>query len=151
MDFEPRDQDYDTKVRQSFDRQQMMHTLGAKMVSVLPGEVVLEMPFNPDFTQQHGFLHAGAITTMLDSAAGYAAFSLMLPQASVLTVELKTSLLAPAKGENFRFIGRVIKPGRTITFCEAEALALTDDRENRKIASMTATMMCILDREGVQG
>jgi len=90
-----------------------MATIGGELVSVKPGFVVLELPFSEKITQQHGFVHAGILTTMLDSAAGYAAFSLMEPSASVLTIEFKTNLMAPAKGDRFRFEGKVVKPGRT--------------------------------------
>lgn len=150
MDFQPRDPSFEAKVLASFQKQQAMHSLSGKVAQVKPGEVILEMPFNPDFTQQHGFMHAGIITTMLDSAAGYAAFSLMEPEAAVLTIELKTNLMAPAKGEQFRFVGTVVKPGRTITFCEANAFAINTDKPDTKIASMTATMMSVVGRDDVK-
>jgi len=92
-----------------------MGTLGVEILRLDPGEIELAMPYNCAYTQQHGFMHAGIITTALDSACGYAAFSLMPAGAAVLTVEFKTNLLAPAKGESFRFRAHVIKPGRTLT------------------------------------
>ncbi|MGI9352978.1 MAG: PaaI family thioesterase [Rhizobiaceae bacterium] len=147
--FEPRDPNYEQKVRDSFNRQTAMHTLGGRIVSIEPGHVVLEMAFNQDFMQQHGFIHAGTITTMMDSAAGYAAFTLMSPEAAVLTIEFKTSLLAPAIGEQFRFEGRVTKPGRTITFCEADAIAVDADGAEKKVAIMTATMMSVTGRDDI--
>ncbi len=122
-----------------------MKTLGGSLTSVQPGKVVLEMPFNPTFTQQHGFMHAGAITSMLDSAAGYAALSLMPENAEVLTIELKTSLLSPAKGDHFRFEAIVIKAGRTITFCEAKAIAIEENKE-KAIATLTASMFTVLPK-----
>lgn len=140
--FEIRDPDFARKVADSFARQKAMETLGGTIATVEPGKVILEMPFSPGFTQQHGFLHAGAITTMLDSAAGYAAFSLMPPNTEVLTIELKTSLMSPAQGEHFRFESRVEKAGRTITFCTAEAFAISNGSE-KKIATLTATMMTV--------
>ncbi len=127
-----------------------MHTMGGSIASIEAGRVVLEMPFNSAFTQQHGFLHAGAVTTMLDSAAGYAAFSLMPVNAEVLTIEFKTNLMSPAKGEHFRFVGEVVKAGRTITFCEASAYAQTDDGAEKKIATMNATMMAVTNQKGVK-
>ncbi len=127
-----------------------MHTMGGSIASIEAGRVVLEMPFNSAFTQQHGFLHAGAVTTMLDSAAGYAAFSLMPVNAEVLTIEFKTNLMSPAKGEHFRFVGEVVKAGRTITFCEASAYAQTDDEAEKKIATMNATMMAVTNQKGVK-
>ncbi len=134
------------RVRDSVGRQTVLSTMGVRLVSVAPGRVALEMPFHSDFTQQHGFLHAGIVTTALDSAAGYAAYSLMPERASVLTIELKTSLMRPARGALFRFEGRVLKPGRTVMFTEASAYA--DDVE---IAHLTASMMVVQGREGVEG
>jgi uncharacterized protein (TIGR00369 family) len=107
------------------------------------------MAYNSGYTQQHGFIHAGIVATALDSACGYAAFSLMPADAAVLTVEFKTNLLAPAKGERFRFRGRVIKPGRTITVCEAKAVALGTNAEETLIATMTGTLMALFDRQGL--
>ena len=110
-----------------------------------PGEIELTMPYAQPFTQQHSFVHAGIITTALDSACGYAAFSLMPAETGVLTVEFKINLLAPAKGELFTFRGRVVKPGRTITVCEAEAFAHESGAQKR-VATMTATLMVIQGR-----
>lgn len=150
MVFEPRNPDFEARVRSSFANQNLMHTMGGSIASIEAGRVVLEMPFNSAFTQQHGFLHAGAVTTMLDSAAGYAAFSLMPVNAEVLTIEFKTNLMSPAKGEHFRFVGEVVKAGRTITFCEASAYAQTDDEAEKKIATMNATMMAVTNQKGVK-
>jgi uncharacterized protein (TIGR00369 family) len=127
-----------------------MHTLGIEIARLEPGAIELTMPFSQSFTQQHGFIHAGIITTALDSACGYAAFSLMTVDAAVLTVEFKTNLIAPAKGERFVFRGKVIKPGRTLTFCEASAFAVEGASE-RLIATMSGTLMAIFDRSGVSG
>jgi uncharacterized protein (TIGR00369 family) len=142
------DPNFRDRVRASFARQRVMATLGIEMVHLDAGEVHLAMPPNPDFTQQHGFVHAGIITTALDSACGYAAFTLMPLDAAVLTVEFKTSLLAPAKGERFLFRARVVKPGRTLTFCEAQALALEGSKE-KLVATMTGTLMAITGRQDV--
>src|SRR5262249_55491611 len=127
-----------------------MQTLGIEILRVEPGEIELSMPHDPAYTQQHGFMHAGVLATALDSACGYAAFSLMPADAAVLTVEFKVNLLAPAKGERFLFRARVLKPGRTLSVCEAQAVAIVGGQE-RLIASMTATVMAVCDRAGVAG
>ena len=144
----PQDPDFEARVRASFARQEAMKTLGIELLSVKPGEVELEMPYRQAFTQQHGFIHAGIITTALDSACGYAAFSLMPKDTAVLTVEFKTNLLAPAKGDCFAIIGRVVKGGRTITVCEGQAFDVQDGKP-RLIATMTGTLMAIYDRAGI--
>ena len=113
--FSPQAPDFANRVRSSFAHQSLMNLIGAELVRVLAGEVEIEIPFRQDLTQQHGFLHAGVIAAIVDSACGYAALSLMPARASVLTVEFKVNLLAPAKGERFVARGKVVKPGRTIT------------------------------------
>lgn len=148
--FDPRDPDFDTRVRDSFNRQKVMHTLGIGISDLSPGHIVLEMGHDDNLTQQHGFLHAGIVSTALDSACGYAAFSLMPAEAAVLTVEFKINLLNPADGERFRFVADVVKPGRTLTICEARAFALKGGDE-RLIASMTGTIMALVGRTGVVG
>ena len=151
MKFEIRDPHYDERVRASFARQRAMQTLGVSIRRLAPGEIELEMPYDLAYTQQHGFMHAGVVTTALDSACGYAAFSLMPPEAGVLTVEFKTNLLAPAQGDHFRFEARVVKPGRTLTFCEARALACGADGDERLVATMSATLMAVTGREAIVG
>ncbi|MGF1621808.1 MAG: PaaI family thioesterase [Rhodomicrobiaceae bacterium] len=148
--FSPPDPDYRARVEASFARQRVMNTLGVHITDLQPGRIVLEMPYAAEFTQQHGFLHAGIVATALDSACGYAGFSLMAKEAAVLTVEFKTNLLAPAKGQRFIFIGEVLKPGRTLTVAEAKAFAI-DGESEKLIASMTGTLMALTGREGVQG
>lgn len=143
--------DYEERVRRSFARQAAMQTLGAELTLVTPGIVEIEMPFAPELTQQHGFLHAGVISTALDSACGYAAFSLMPADAGVLTIEFKVNLLAPGKGERFLFRGSVTKPGRTIVVADGQAYAFGTDGEAKLIATMTGTMMTITGREGIEG
>jgi uncharacterized protein (TIGR00369 family) len=125
-----------------------MATLNIEIATVEAGEVELRMPYAAGYTQQHGFVHAGIITTALDSACGYAAFSLMPDKAAVLTVEFKTNLLAPARGDYFLFRARVVKPGRTITVCDAQAFAIEGDKE-KLIATMTGTLMALFDRDGI--
>ena len=148
--FEPRDESYESRVRGSFARQRAMHTIGARLVRVEPGEVELELPFREDLTQQHGFLHAGIVTALVDSACGYAAFSLMPEGVGVLTVEFKTNLVAPARGEELIARGRVVRAGQTITVCQAEASMLADGVETL-VATMLATIMTVRDRPDVAG
>lgn len=136
------------RVRASFARQKAMETIGAKLVRVEPGEVEIELPFREDLTQQHGFIHAGVITAVVDSACGYAAYSLMPPGASVLTVEFKVNLLAPARGERFRALGKVVKAGKTISVCHGEVVAVGEQGE-KLVATMSATMMTLIGRPGV--
>lgn len=143
--------DFEDRIRASFARQQAMTTIGAELTLVSPGTVEIEMPFSEALTQQHGFLHAGIISTALDSACGYAAFSLMPENAGVLTIEFKVNLLAPGKGERFLFRGSVTKPGRTIIVADGEAYAFATDGEARLIATMTGTMMTVTGREGIAG
>ena len=143
--FEPKNPDYRSVATATFDRQQAMRTLGISIARVEPGEVDLSMPYSADLTQQNGFVHAGIITAGLDNACGIAAFTLMPPGSGVLTVEFKTNLLAPAKGEQFAFRAHVIKPGRTLTVCEARAFAETGGTETL-IATMTGTLMALPQR-----
>lgn len=145
------DPDYEARVRDSFARQKMMRTIGAELTRVSPGVVEIEMPFSDALTQQHGFLHAGVISTALDSACGYAAYSMMPADAAILTIEFKINLLSPGKGERFLFRGEVTKPGRTIMVTDGRAYAVDGEGEARMIATMTGTMMTVLGREGMAG
>ncbi len=140
--FEPRNPDYRAIATDTFDRQRAMKTLGISIARLEPGEVDLAMPYSPDFTQQNGFVHAGVITAGLDNACGIAAFTLMPAGADILTVEFKTNLLAPAKGERFVFRAVVVKPGRTLTVCEGRAYAVHDGAETL-VATMTGTLMAL--------
>jgi uncharacterized protein (TIGR00369 family) len=144
-EFKPLDPDFDTRVRDSFARQKAMATLGIAIERLAAGEIELGMGYAEAYTQQHGFMHAGIMTAALDSACGYAAFSLMPANAEVLTVEFKTNLLAPARGSRFVFRARVVKPGRTLTFCEAQAYACGEDGETL-VATMAGTLMALLPR-----
>ncbi len=148
-EFKPRDDGYAARVRESFALQGAMGTLGASLAEIAPGRVVIELPWAAGLSQQHGFLHAGMVATALDSACGYAGFTLMPPGAGVLTVEFKINLLAPAKGQRFRMVGQVIKPGRTITVTEGRAYATADGRE-KLIATLGATLMTITGRDDVK-
>ena len=140
--FEPKNPDCRTVAAATFERQQAMRTLGISIARLDPGEVDLSMPYASEFTQQNGFVHAGIITAALDTACGIAAFTLMPEGTDVLTVEFKTNLLAPAKGERFAFRAHVIKPGRTLTVCEARAFAESGGVETL-IATMTGTLMAL--------
>jgi uncharacterized protein (TIGR00369 family) len=139
---DPPDPDFESRVRASFNRQRVMQVIGARLVAVGAGEARIELPFSPELTQQHGYIHAGIIGTIVDSACGYAAYTLFPPDSEVLTVEYKVNFLAPAKGEKFVAIGRAIKPGRTLTVCTGEVWAY-DQSEAKQIAAMQATMMTV--------
>jgi uncharacterized protein (TIGR00369 family) len=119
-----------------------MQSLGISIARLEPGEVDLAMPYSAAWTQQNGFVHAGIITAGLDNACGIAAFTLMPANSDILTVEFKINLLAPAKGDRFLFRARVVKPGRTLTVCEARAFAEHDGAENL-IATLTGTLMAL--------
>jgi uncharacterized protein (TIGR00369 family) len=138
--FDPPDPEFESRTRSSFALQQLMTTMGARMTKVVPGEVSIELPFNSAWTQQNDFIHAGIITSIVDSACGYAAYTLMPANSGILTVEYKVNFLNPAKGERFIAVGRVIKPGRTLTVCSGEVVAIDKD-EQKLIATMQATMM----------
>ncbi len=146
--FEPQDPDYQARVRRSFARQRALTTLGATLARVAPGEVEIHLPFRPELSQQHGFLHAGISTAVVDTACGYAALTLMPPGAAVLSIEFKVNLLAPGQGEHFVATGRVVKAGRTVTVCTGEVEALLGG-ERRTVALMQATMMTVLGRPGL--
>lgn len=147
--FQPRDPAFAQRVRDSFALQGAMGTLGASLGNVAPGMVEILLDWAPGLTQQHGFLHAGMVATALDSACGYAGFTLMPTDAGVLTIEFKINLLAPAKGKRFRMVGQVVKPGRTITVTEGRAYAIDEGRE-KLIATMGATLMTITGRDDVK-
>jgi uncharacterized protein (TIGR00369 family) len=136
----PKDPAYEARVRESFSRQTHMATLGAAIVFIAPGEVHLALPFAPQFCQQNGFLHAGAVASIADSANGYAAYSLAPPETDVLAVEFKINLLGPAQGEGFLACGHVLRPGRTLTVCQAEVFA-TGSTERVLIATMLSTLI----------
>lgn len=131
-----------SRVKESFQRQRVMHTLGMELLDVKAGECIIGFSYREDLTQQNGFIHAGVIATALDSACGYAAFSMMPEDADVLSIEFKTNLMRPAKGDRFEARARVVKPGRTVFFTEASLFAISDD-EKRLVASMAGTMMAV--------
>ena len=138
--FTPPDPNYETRIRQNFDQQSAMQTIGATLGSVQPSEVSINLPYSDHITQQDGFLHAGIVTTIVDSACGYAAYTLMPVGSRVLSVEFKVNLMSPAIGERFIAIGKVIKAGRTLTICSGEVLAY-QGTESKLVALMQATMI----------
>ena len=144
--FTPKNPEFRALATATFEAQQAMRTLGISIARLEPGEVDLAMDYSPAFTQQNGFVHAGVITAGLDNACGIAAFTLMPAGSDILTVEFKTNLLAPARGERFVFRAEVIKPGRTLTVCEARAFALHEGAESL-VATMTGTLMALPRRQ----
>jgi uncharacterized protein (TIGR00369 family) len=145
--FEPHDSEFAARVRSSFERQTVMATIAATLARVEPGEVEITLPYRMDLTQQHDFVHAGIIATVLDSACGYAAYTLMPSGGGVLTVEYKINLLAPAAGELFTATGKVVRPGRTLTVCRGEVTGANAT----VVAVMQATIMAITDRPAIEG
>jgi len=149
--MQPHDAQYAQRTRDSFARQPAMATLGISLEDIAPGHVVLAMPHRADLTQQHGFVHAGVIAAALDSACGYAAYTLMPAEAGVLTIEFKINLLAPARGPLLRFEGRVTKAGRTISVVDGQAFQHEAAGAERKlVATMTATVMTVTGRDDVR-
>ena len=142
-DAPPEEAELHARVVASFAQQAVMATIGASLRSVMPGAVEIELPYRADLGQQDGFLHAGIVTTIVDSACGYAAYTLMPEGARVLSVEFKINFLAPAVGDTFIARGKVARAGRTITVCTGEVVALSKDGE-RAIALMQATMMAVV-------
>jgi uncharacterized protein (TIGR00369 family) len=146
--FVPQDEAYADRVRASFARQAMMGTIGASLTRVAPGEVDVEVAVSPAIGQQHGFVHAGAVATAADSAAGYAALTLMPPGAGVLTAEFKINLVAPAEGERLIARGRVVKAGRSLTIAQSEVHAERNGAR-KLVALLTATLVVVQGRAGV--
>jgi uncharacterized protein (TIGR00369 family) len=135
------------RVRQNFAQQRFMGTLGASLLAVTAGAVEIEIPFRADLTQQNGFLHAGAITSVLDSACGYAALSVAPENADVLSVEFKVNLLSPAVGDKFVARAHVKRAGRNITVCAADAFAVKAGEE-KLVATMLATIVTMFPNRG---
>jgi uncharacterized protein (TIGR00369 family) len=129
------------QVRDSLQRQSFMQLLGAHAPVVEDGHVVIELPFRADLCQQNGYLHAGVVTSIADSACGYAALTVMPPGSDVLSVEFKVNLLAPGRGEAFRADARVVRSGRTLTVCQAEVTAVTAGQPDVSVALMQATLI----------
>jgi len=131
------------EVERSFARQPIMNLLGAELSLVAPGVIEITLPYRADLAQQHGYLHAGVVTTIADSACGYAAYSLMPAGSEVLSVEFKVNLLRPAQGETFVARAEVIKAGKTLTVVRADVFGITGGADRELVATMQGTMMCL--------
>ena len=131
------------EIAQSFAKQTVMSLIGAELTRVEPGFIEITLPYRAELTQQHGYLHAGIVTTIADSACGYAAYSLMPVNSEVLSVEFKVNLLRPAKGETFSAIGEVIKTGKTLTVVRADVFGIDHEGERDLVATMLGTMICL--------
>ncbi len=144
-EFPPADPDFARRVRESFSRQGLMKTLGAHLEEVGPGFCEIRLPFRTGLAQQHGFFHAGATAAIADSAGGYAAFSLMAPGDSILSVEYKINLLAPARGDLLIARGRVLRAGRTLSVCRVD-VAVRRDGMQTLCATMQQTLARVRER-----
>lgn len=142
--------DFRERIRRNFARQAALHTIGAELTRIEHGTVEIELPFDVKLTQQHGMLHAGVISAALDSACGFAAYSVIEPKASILTIEFKVNLMSPGRGERFLFRGEITKPGSNIIVADGRGYAVSDGPA-KLIASMTSTMMVVRGREGITG
>ena len=140
--FAPADPGFEDRVRESFARLALMRTIDARLVKVAPGEVDIDLPVRDDLTQQHGYVAAGIVTAIVDTACGFAAMSLMPAGASVVTVEYKVNFISPARGERLLAHGRVVKPGRALTVCAGEVYALIHGVQ-KAVATMLGTMVAL--------
>jgi uncharacterized protein (TIGR00369 family) len=138
----PRNPTFAEEIQQSFDQQTVMALISAELTRVEPGLIEITLPYRADLAQQHGYLHAGIVTTIADSACGYAAYTLMPPNSEVLSVEFKVNLLRPAKGETFSAVAEVVKSGKTLTVVRADVFAI-DDGRRELIATLLGTMICL--------
>ncbi|MCK9918816.1 PaaI family thioesterase [Microbacteriaceae bacterium K1510] len=141
--------DIEARIRESFAKQTIMQTIGAEVLAVRAGEVEIVLPFSDKVLQQHGFVHAGAVATIADSACGYAGLSVMPADAAVLTTEFKINLLSPAKGDRLRAVGRVIRNGKTLVVTLGEVFAETGGT-SKQVAMITATMMVVSTGTGLR-
>jgi len=144
--FQPQNPAYEARVRDSFSRQPFMEQIGANLEVIEPGYVEVHLPYSKKLTQQHGFIHGGALATIADTAAGYAAFTLMPADASILTVEYKLNIMRPGQGEKMIAKGKVIKPGRNLTIVDSDVYAVRDGEEVMCVASIQ-TLMALHGRE----
>lgn len=143
MSFKALNPAFEANVRESFSKQTAMTTIGAQLITVEPGVVEIAIPYCADLTQQHGYLHGGIITTIADTACGYAAYTLMPVDSEVLSVEFKVNLLRPAKGQSFIATAEVIKSGRTLTVARADVVSIDEEQKRELIATMQATIICL--------
>jgi len=142
MALVPKDNKFAEKVRESFARQPVMAFIGAELLKIEAGEVDIGLPYRNDLTQQNGFLHAGITAAIIDSACGYAAFSLMPAGSDVLTAEFKINLLSPALGDYYLAEGRILKAGKTLTVARGDVFAVRED-EKKLIATLLSTIVCV--------
>lgn len=142
MEHTPRDPDFEARVRTSFTGQNMMQTMGMSIAAIAPGSIEIAFDHDERFAQQHGFAHGGFVATALDSACGFAALTLMVPEAAVLTVEYKINYLRPARASSYRAAAHVVKSGRTLTYCDATLMA---DGSDDALATMTGTLIALTD------
>lgn len=140
--FEAQDPEFKLRVEEGFARQGLMKHLGAELVSLQPGGAEIRVPFRSELTQQHDYFHAGVTGAIADSACGYAAYTLMAADSSVLTVEYKMNLLAPADGDELIARARVVRSGKTLKICSADVFVLKGGAENH-CATMLSTIMCM--------
>lgn len=143
--FQPRDPEFEQRVRDSFSRQQVMSFLGASLGGVAPGFCEIRLPYRPELSQQHGYFHGGIVGTIADSAAGYAGYTLMASDSSVLTVEYKLNLMAPADGELLSARGKVLRPGRNLVVTQADVSVSKEGRE-KQCGVLLQTLMCLHKR-----
>lgn len=142
----PNNPNFAAEVAASFAQQSIMKTIGARLLLVEPGVVEIALPYRADLTQQNGYLHAGIITTIADSACGYAAYTLMPPGTNVLSVEFKLNLLRPARAEEFLARAEVVKAGKTLTVVRADVFGIDDGGNKQLVATMQGTMMCVANQ-----
>src|ERR1700752_32914 len=143
MPNEPRNPAFAEEIRKSFSKQTMMGLIGAELSRVEPGVVEIALPYRADLAQQHGYLHAGVVATIADSACGYAAYTLMPPDSEVSSVEFKVNLLRPAKGKQFLAVAEVVKSGKTLTVVRADVFGIDAESKRELVATMLATMICL--------
>jgi uncharacterized protein (TIGR00369 family) len=143
MAHQPRNPSFAGEIKQSFAKQTIMALIGAELGRIEPGIVEITLPYRADLTQQHGYLHAGIVTTIADSACGYAAYSLMPSKSEVLSVEFKVNLLRPAKGETFVAVAEVVKSGKTLTVVRADVFGADHEGRRELVATMLGTMICL--------
>src|SRR5215831_13427395 len=144
----PQNPSFVEEIRQSFNDQAAMTLIGASLSRVDPGIIEITLPYRANLTQQHGYIHAGIVTSIVDTACGYAAYSLMPAGSEVLSVEFKVNLLRPAKGKSFLARSEVIKPGRTLTVVRGEVFGIDESGQKELVATMLATMMCLRKDQG---
>ena len=143
MQFQTLNATFASEVTESFAKQSAMALIGAQLTKVDPGMVEISLPYRRDLTQQHGYLHAGIVTMIADSACGYAAYTLMPPDSEVLSVEIKVNLLRPAKGDSFVAVAEVLKAGKTLTVVRADVFSVDEQGTRALVAAMQGTMMCL--------